>query len=452
MGLRDLYIALIYAGFFVVGITTPFVLVLGYLWVDTFYPQALSFWIAQIPASMIIAVAAMVGYVLLDRRSPRFAFHTALTLLFAAWVTLTLTWAERPDSGWVKWDWAFKVVTFASFLPLVLRSRVQIEAFLQVFLFSAMVHMIAVGSKTLLSGSGYGRQLDVIGGNSGITESSYLAAVSVSVIPIILYLRTHSILVPKSKIQSIGYLALVPIAIFSAMGTYARTALAGFLVVGFFMWLQSRRKLLYTLCASVVVLAVVARTADSWNERIATTTDWQQDTTNGRILVWEWTLKYALQNPFGGGFQAYEINQIVYPAENGQAPHVEYGRAFHNMYMEVLGEQGFPGLAMFLTLLFTSLWYMWSVARRTRGKPHLAWAHDLAQTLLTSLLTMMACACFIGIAFQALVWYLITLPVCLNGYLLRVEQLEGGSERALPWVRPPVRAALPPPAAARVAR
>jgi len=44
MGLRDLYIALIYAAFFVIGPTTPFVFTLGYLWVDTFYPQYVSRW------------------------------------------------------------------------------------------------------------------------------------------------------------------------------------------------------------------------------------------------------------------------------------------------------------------------------------------------------------------------------------------------------------------------
>ena len=450
MALRDLYIALVYAGFFLVGITTPFVLTLGYLWVDTFYPQALSYWVGQLQSSMVIGVAAMLGYILLDRRSPpRFSLHTAIMLLFAAWITLTLTWAERPDSGWNKWDWAFKVVVFAAFLPLVLRSRVQIEAFLQVFVFSAMLHMIAVGSKTLLSGSSYGRQLDVIAGNAGLTESSTLAALSIAIIPILLYLRNHSVLVPKSRLRDVLYLSLVPIAVFAAMGTYARTALVGFLVVGLFMWIQSRRKVIFTLCAVAVVAVVLVRTAESWNERIATTANIEEDTTNTRVLVWLWTIQYALANPLGGGFQSYEINRIVYPGPNGEEPRVEYGRAFHNMFMEVLGEQGFPGLAMFLALQGMSLWYMRSVSRRTRGKPHLAWAHDLAQTLMTSLLTMMACGCFIGIAFQAFVWYLMTLPVCLNAYLYRVEQLEAGTDKPLPWaaLRNP-RPALPAPARA----
>jgi hypothetical protein len=101
MGLRDLYVALIYAAFFVVGATTPFVLTLGYLWVDTFYPQYVSPLVGQLPASFVMAIAAIGSYFVLDRRlPPRFSFQTALTLIFAAWITLTGTWAERPDIAW----------------------------------------------------------------------------------------------------------------------------------------------------------------------------------------------------------------------------------------------------------------------------------------------------------------------------------------------------------------
>jgi hypothetical protein len=101
-----------------------------------------------------------------------------------------------------------------------------------------------------------------------------------------------------------------------------------------------------------------------------------------------------------------------------------------------------------VTLLLVSLWYMWNVMQRTRGQPHLLWAHDLAGTLMTSLLTIMACGCFIGIGYQPMVWYLITLPACLYAYLARVDQLERGVG-PLPWIRSPAPAM---PAAARMAR
>jgi putative inorganic carbon (HCO3(-)) transporter len=452
MGLRDLYVAMIYAAFFLIGPTAPFVFTLGYLWVDTFYPQFVSPLVGEIPTSLVMVIAAVGSYFLLDRRSPpRFSPHTALVLVFAAWVTLTISWAEVPDAAWRKWDWAFKVVMFAAFLPLVLRSRVQIEAFLQVFLFAASVHMLALGLKTMLSGSGYGRQLGVFATNAGLLESSYLASVSIALIPIMLYMRRHSLLIPKSWLRDVGYLAMIVVAVFCSIGTYARTALVGFVVVGVFLWLQSRQKILFAICAGALAVGVMTMTADSWDARIDTTADYDTEgSALGRILVWKWTLGYVADHPLGGGFDAFLIDRIEFPADNGQAPVVIYGKAFHNMFIEVLGEHGFPGLAMFMALLLMSLWYMWSVMWRTRGQPHLLWAHDLAGTLMTSLLTIMACGCFIGIGFQALVWYLITLPVCLSAYLYRVEQLERGATQP-PWAARPARPAAMP-AGARMAR
>jgi probable O-glycosylation ligase (exosortase A-associated) len=449
MGGSDVFIAGVYVAFLVIGFTSPFAFTLGYLWVDTFYPQFLSTLVAQVQSSLIIGIAAVGGYLIFDRRSPpRFSAHTALALALAAWMTLSNTWAVWPASAWYTWDWSFKTVIFAAFMTFVLRSRVQMEAFLQVFLFSAAVHMIAVGTKTAISGSGYGRHLDVIESDAGLFEGSYLAGASIALIPIILFLRKHSILIPKSRFRDIGYYAMIGFAIFAAMGTYARTALVGFLVVGVFLWLQSRRKVLFTVCAVAVGLAVAARTADTWNERIETTADYNADSSAlGRILVWEWTIKFASSNPLGGGFDAFMTDSIEFP---GNPPQVVYGKAFHNAYIAVLGQQGFPGLAMYLALQGMSLLYLWRIGRRTKNQPHLLWVHDLAGAAMTALLTIMSCGCFIDIAYHSFVWYLMTFPVCLNGYLNRVEQLERGAA-PLPWAAG--RTARPAlPAAARMAR
>jgi hypothetical protein len=105
---------------------------------------------------------------------------------------------------------------------------------------------------------------------------------------------------------------------------------------------------------------------------------------------------------------------------------------------------------MYVTLMLLSLWYMWSAMRRTRDQPHLLWLHDLAGALMTALLTIMACGCFIGIGYQAMVWYLITLPACLNAYLGRVEELERGAGQQPSWTSRSARPAMP--AGARMAR
>jgi putative inorganic carbon (HCO3(-)) transporter len=424
--MRDLYILLVYCSFFVFGAMAPFIFTIGYMWVDVFYPQFMTHYLTTVPVSMIMAVAAIGGYLMLDRKAPpRVSAFTLLSVIFALWCTLSLSWAEVPTAAWAKWDWAFKSVMFAAFLPYLIRSRVQIETFLQVFLFAMTLHMLPLGVKNLLSGSSYGRSLGIINENILLLESSTLAAASVAMIPIALYLRKHNTLLPKSKFTDAMYVALVGVAILCAIGTFARTAVIGFIVVGLFMWVQSRRKILFTVCALAMVVGFGYTVSKSWTERIDTTTHYNQDDSAlGRILVWKWTLGYAMHNPFGGAFNSFYIDVIEFPAEGGEPPVIIHGKAFHNIYMEVLGEQGFPGLAMYIAIQAIVLGYLRRIRRRTRDKPYMLWCHDLAGTLMVSLVTLLACGNFVGIGYQSTIWYALSLPACLLGYVTQVERLE----------------------------
>ena len=157
--MSDLLVTLAFLGFLAFGLVAPFFLTLGYVWVDTFYPQYVGAGLlASVPVSFIMGAAAVGSYLLFDRRSPpKPSVTLALYLALAVWITLTSTWAVMPGPAWVKWDVSFKTVLFAAFLPFAVRSRVQIEAFVQVLLFSTAAHLLPWGPKTLITGGGYGQ-------------------------------------------------------------------------------------------------------------------------------------------------------------------------------------------------------------------------------------------------------------------------------------------------------
>src|SRR6185369_1802205 len=79
-----------------------------------------------------------------------------------------------------------------------------------------------------------------------------------------------------------------------------------------------------------------------------------------RVAVWMWTLDYAQSHPFGGGFDSYRGNRVTVVLKNVQqdgnqtsvseSAGVDNARAFHSAYFEMLGEQGWPGLALWLLL------------------------------------------------------------------------------------------------------
>jgi hypothetical protein len=214
-------VLLIFLSFFVFGAVAPFILTLGYIWVDTFRPQDVAWFVMnQLPVAQLTGFAAVAGYVLLDRRSPpRFTFTTLLTLLLAGWITMTMLWAEVPSAGWSKWDWAFKSVLFSAFIPWAIRSRVQIEAFVQVYVLALAANFIPFAAKVLISGGGYGHNLGLQTGNANLAEGELLSAVVLMAIPLALYLARHTQLLPRTRLLRFGYTAPAANA---AAGTRAR--------------------------------------------------------------------------------------------------------------------------------------------------------------------------------------------------------------------------------------
>jgi putative inorganic carbon (HCO3(-)) transporter len=416
--MSDYYVALMYPIFIILGFVSPFITSLGYVWVDTFYPQYVSLVLKGVPVALIMGSAAILGYVLLDRRSPpRLTLTIVLIVMMAIWVTLTSTWAVMPEEAWKKWDWAFKTVAFSAFIPFVIRSRVQIEAFLLVFLFSIALHILPFGAKAVLSGGGYGKELGFLKTNVGMEEGSTLSAVAIMSIPLLLHLRRHSLIIPDLTQRTVVFGGYALACCTAPIATFARTAIIGFAVLGTFLWLQSRRKLLMAAAVVVAAIILVVATPESWQSRISTIETYDEDTSaSGRILVWRWTLDFATSHPLGGGFSAYMVNHIV--TEDGREI---WSKAFHSIYFETLGEHGWVGLAIYLTLILTTIISLRQTLRRTRDSPELAWCNDLTRAMFTSFLVLITCGAFIGIAFQPMIWYMFALTTCVSEYVRRAQ-------------------------------
>ena len=421
--MSDPYIAAVYLAILIAGIAAPFVATLGYVWVDLSYPQLLSIYLAGKPVALVMGGLAVFGYLFADRRAPpRLNTVTVLTVLMAGWVTLTCTWAVAPqDVVWQKWDWAFKSVLFSAFIPYVIRSRVRIEAFLQVFVFSLAIHIVAGGLKTLASGGGgYGTAFSVIRGNSGLFEGSTIGAVAIMIIPILFALKRQSILFPWPRLSSAVYLGYAATCLLGAIGTFARTAMVGLGLLALGTVVQKRRRLgaLAGVLAALLIVSQFAPTA--WFSRMQTTDTYESDqSANARVLVWKWTLNFAMDHPLGGGFQTFYIDKITLP--NGTTLN---GVAFHNAYAEVLGEHGWVGLALFIGALAFAVRNLRRVRREAARVEELLWCYEVSGALLVSFLVLAGCSMFIGIAFQPLFWYLFAISTCLSEYLHRytVEQ------------------------------
>jgi putative inorganic carbon (HCO3(-)) transporter len=424
--LRSIWLVFVYIAFLGLGAYAPFILSLGYVWVDTFRPQEVAYFVLnQLPVAFIMGAAAVGSYLVFDRRSPpRLTLAGLIPAMMAVWCTVTMSWAVAAESGWTKWDWAFKTLAFAAFLPYVMRSRVQIEAMAQVFLFALAANIIPFGMKTLISGGGYGQNLGLGEGNYGLGEGGQLSTFCLMAVPIAYFLSKHAQLIPKHWTVKCAYLGIVVLSVVTALGTFERSALIGAGVLGIYMFMRSRQKVVFGIILAIVIGAAAYTASGIFLKRMESIGSYQADNSAMvRIMVWKWTLEFAASHPLGGGFNSYIVNVIELPGDGQNPPEVQHGRAFHSSYFEVLGEQGYPGLIMFLLAASTSFLALRRLSKKTRNIPHLAWCADFSDALQSGLLVFMASGAFVGIAFQPPFWYFIAMSVSLREYVRRVEAL-----------------------------
>src|SRR6185503_17598417 len=225
--MRDLAFVAFLAGLLAFGIRRPFLFVLAYVYVDTVSPQRLSYILLNsIPLSLIVALLAMGGWAIADRKyQMSFSVRQGLLLVLLAYAGVTTLYADFPVDAAEKWDWAWKTIVFAVFLPFTLRTRLRIEAALLFLTLSAAAIIIVGGIKTLLSGGGYGVLNLMVDNNSGLYESSTISTVAIALIPIILWFtRFGTVFPPDWRVKSFAA-ALILACLLIPIGTEARTGL-----------------------------------------------------------------------------------------------------------------------------------------------------------------------------------------------------------------------------------
>lgn len=428
---------MIWGSLVALGCAAPFVMSLAYIWVDIFQPQSVAPAIAaMIPISMVTALVAILAYLVGDRGPPRITLLTLLLVAWAAWMTLTTSWALFPDYAWRKWDWAFKTAAFTTLLPFVFTSRIRIEAALLVFVCAIMAHVLPFAVKTAISGGGYGRQLGLVPVNGGWGgEGSTLSTYAFATLPLVAYLQHHSLIAPGRGLMRYVYYAAPVFAAIGTIGTFARAGVLAGVVWAAIAWWHSRRKVALLIVLAGGIFAILPLMGTEWTARIMTTTEARgDDSALGRLLAWQWTLDFAMRNPAGGGFDVYRGSYAVAERPDGTQFTIN-GLASHNIYFEVLGEQGWVGLGIFLSIFAVFFFGMMRVRYKARRREDLAWMVGLASALMQSTLIFMVGAAFVGIAHQPLHHYLIMFAVSLIVLMARVG------------AAPAVRSALPSPTA-----
>ena len=435
--MRDLVFVAFLAVFMGLGLKRPFIFVLAYAYIDIVSPQRLSYFLLNsVPISLIAFVLAVGAWLVVDdKRDSRFTWRQGLMLFLLVYAGYTTLHADFPVEAKEKWDWVWKALIFAIFLPLTLRTRLRIEALSLVMVLCASSIIITGGIKTMLSGGGYGVLNLMVDNNSGLYEGSIISTVAICIIPLILFLSKHGTIFPSDWRVKLFAWSLCLACLLIPIGTEARTGLvcAAFLILLFLR--HAKRRLLYAALLGIAGLMAIPFLPSSFTNRMDTIQNYQADqSASTRIAVWKWTWDYVQDHPLGGGFEAYRQNSLRYDAKKieGDGPVQEVqrqvitdeARAYHSSYFEMLGEQGFPGLFVWLALNFGCVLRMEILRRRyeKRTEEDVRWVAPYALAMQQGHLVYLVGSLFVGIAFQPFVFMLIALQIGVDSYLRRREK------------------------------
>ncbi len=388
--MRDFIVTLLVFGSLPLILRKPFFGVLVWTWLGLMNPHRLCWGFATtMPFAQLVALAILIGWVINkdEKKSIPWTPIAVLLLIWWGWMLFTSFFALADP--WTHWSKVWKIMLMTFVAITLLTSRERLHAMVWVCVISLGFYGVKGGIFTITTGGGYavwGPPGTFIGGNNEIGLALIMT------IPLMRYLQLSS----TEKFVKKAMLVSMITTFFAIIGTQSRGALVGLVAMVTYLVLKSRKKsaLLVLLVAAIPV--VLLYMPESWYERMATIETYDTDgSALGRINAW-WTAWYvALDHPLtGGGFGVFNPRTFLQ-----YAPKPENFHDAHSIYFEVLGEQGFIGLAIFLSIGVGSLLTLNSVRKFAAQHEQLTWMRDLASMLYVSLIGYAASGAFLGLAY-----------------------------------------------------
>jgi probable O-glycosylation ligase (exosortase A-associated) len=412
--MRDIAFALLIFGMLPFILKRPYWGLLAWSWLGYMNPNRLCFGFAVgFPWVQLIAIVTLVGLAFSkeSKKIPKSPISVFL-FLFLMWTGITTFYAAVPDSAWSKWQEFAKVLVMVFVTLMMVNSRERIHWLIWVIVVSLGFYGLKGGLFTVT----HGGSSNVLGPpNSFIADNNALALALCMTLPLMRYLQLHS----SPRVVRIGMGIAMLFTGIAVLGTYSRGGLIGLAIVAGALFLKSRRRLAVVLVAVAVGLVAYHFMPPEWAARMDTLHQ-ARETSSGesRIQSWKFAANVAIHHPLvGGGFDDY----LSAPLWDAFAPDGAEQRAIHSIYFRVLGEQGFPGLVLFLTLMFASWRNCSRVRKSTRDLPDQKWAYDLASMLQVALIAFMAAGAFLPMTYFDLSYQL--MAVCA---LLGLHVQEGG--------------------------
>lgn len=422
----------------------PVVGAIAYAVFSLMNPHRLTYGFAQsFQFALILCVVTLISVVISkEKKKLPMSAPTVVLILFCIWITIATIFAQLPSEAWIDWDRTSKIMLMVFVTLLTVRTANDVKILALAVALSLGFWGIKSGIFVIVSGGGAG----MLGPRSSfISDNNTLALALVTITPLLVYVIT----LVESKWLKRAVIGMAALTTLAAIGSYSRGALLGAFAMGFFLWIKSAHKVRIGVAFAVIVPFVLLSMPPEWMGRMHTIETYDEDASaTGRINSWYFAINIANAHPLGGGPNVFTPNMFQL-----YAPDPTRFYDAHSIYFQILGELGYFGLLLFLTL-FVVTWRTGSrVIRHCRDKEELAWAAMLARMCQVSIIGYMTAGAFLTLAYYDLIYYIIAILITLDKVLIRDPQPDNTPPIRLPFLeryqqraseRAKARAAAPP--------
>ncbi|MDE1464615.1 putative O-glycosylation ligase, exosortase A system-associated [Spartinivicinus poritis] len=410
--MRDLLVSAIIFAAIPYILMNPHVGIYFSAWIGYMNPHRLGWGFAyNFPFAFVVAIVTILAF-LFSKENKKLPLTsvTVVLILFIFWMGVSTALSIYPDLAWKSYTDVLKIQFLICLSMILIQSKKRIQTLVWIIAFSIGFFGIKGGLFSILSGMQYR-----VWGPPGsvITGNNELGIALLMVIPLFVYLFSTS----SNKWVKQLLLGSILLCIVSVISTFSRGAFLASLCMFAFLWTKSKYKLPIAMAGLLGLFVLVPLVPDHWVERMGSIPfvgqyiTQSEETTEidesgkGRLSAWTMAYNIAKARVTGGGFNCWTPENFLLYSDPT--------RVFdaHSIYFEVLGEQGFPGLFLFL-LLYLLAWRTGSwIIRHTNDQTNMLWANQLAKMIQVSFVAYATGGAFLGLGYFDLPYHLVCLLV-----------------------------------------
>jgi probable O-glycosylation ligase (exosortase A-associated) len=393
-----------------IGLFQPFYGALVYTWISYMYPHHLGWgFTVTMPVAKLAAASTTLG--LLVHRNGSFAplrrrECVAMLALFCVY-SISTVFALESQLAYERWDDLAKIILMSLVTAVLLDSQKRIRLFVLVVALSLAFYGVKGGVFSLLTGGEHliwGPPRSVIAGNNNIGLALNMA------LPLFWYMSKDQQNKWFRRMLYACFLLTIP----SIMFTYSRASAIALVIVLTAIFLKELRVFLI-LFAAVLALAAIPFIPEQWWERQRTTLSYEADTSAmSRLDNWRFCWNLAKDRPLvGGGFNYNTRTTFDQYAPGFREKYGNRQWDSHSIYFGILAAHGFPGLFLFLLMIFFCLLTCRRIKKKTAGHEDLRWAGHYASMIQVSFLALLVNGAFVNMEYFDLDYHLAALTACL---------------------------------------